>query len=241
MGWPQWVYLGCLLLSLGAVLAKHGQQRAGGTYNFWYSLAVDVLMLCLLYAGGFFAPVHAQVPEAAAQHRLTLVREAHGQWGLTAPVAALAAQVHQESGWRADAVSRVGAKGMAQFMPSTAKWWCELTGTTPDDCLPHNPTWALRSLVGYDLFLFKRAPVYMGDYDRLWLALRGYNGGEGNWQAEARGTGLRQPTRPQIDAACGRAKRAALHCPENLGYPRRILVDLQPRYAGWGVVWRPSK
>lgn len=193
----------------------------------------------------------AQVPEAAAQHRLTLVREAHGQWGLTAPVPALAAQVHQESGWRADAVSRVGAKGMAQFMPATARWWCERTGLKPDDCLPHNPTWALRSLVGYDLFLFKRAPTYMGDYDRLWLALRGYNGGEGNWQAEARiaaqtaglapAGGLRQPTRPQIDAACGKAKRAALHCPENLGYPRRILVDLQPRYAGWGVVWRPSK
>lgn len=45
------------------------------------------------------------------------------------------------------------------------------------------------------------------------------------------------PTRTQIDAACGSARRAALHCRENLGYPARILHTLQARYAGWGPVW----
>jgi membrane-bound lytic murein transglycosylase MltF len=85
--------------------------------------------------------------------------------------------------------------------------------------------------VGYNVYLYKRTPPPFADYDRLWLALRGYNGGEGHWQAEARTTGLAQPAREQIDAACGQARRAALHCAENLGYPRRILVVLQPRYA----------
>ena len=65
---------------------------------------------------------HAQVPHESARYRLTLLREAHGQWGLDAPVAAFAAQVHQESGWNPQAVSRVGARGLAQFMPATTLW-----------------------------------------------------------------------------------------------------------------------
>ena len=180
---------------------------------------------------------HAQVPHESARYRLTLLREAHGQWGLGAPVPAFAAQVHQESGWRPDAVSRVGARGLAQFMPATARWWCERTRVAQADCLPHNPAWALRALVGYDKFLFDRAPVRMSDFDRLWLALRGYNGGEGHWQAEARSTGLREPTLADIDRACGTARRAPVHCKENLHYPRRILLELQPRYDTWGNVW----
>jgi len=168
-----------------------------------------------------------------------LLRAAQTEWGLSAPVAAMAAQMHQESGWRPDAVSRVGARGLAQFMPATARWWCGREGLAPTDCQPHNPAWALRALVGYDKFLFERTPPHWSAYDRLWFTLRGYNGGESHWQAEARATGLKAPTRAQIDAACGQARRAALHCRENLGYPARILNELQPRYAGWGDVWQP--
>ena len=78
-------------------------------------LAGAVVWACLNLA-------QAQVPAAAARYRLTLLREAHGQWGLDAPVAAFAAQVHQESGWNPQAVSRVGARGLAQFMPATTLW-----------------------------------------------------------------------------------------------------------------------
>lgn len=179
----------------------------------------------------------AQVPPEAARYRQALLRAAHAQWGLQAPVAALAAQVHQESAWNPQAVSRVGARGLAQFMPATARWWCGREAIAPDDCLPHNPAWALRALVGYDKFLYDRAPARLGAFDRLWLALRGYNGGEAHWRAEGASTGLSEPTRAQIDAACGSARRAALHCRENLGYPARILHVLQARYAGWGPVW----
>lgn len=176
----------------------------------------------------------AQVPPAAQQHKRTLTRAAHSQWGLDAPVAVFAAQVHQESAWRTDALSHVGAQGLAQFMPATARWWCDRTGTAAADCQPTNPTWAMRSLVGYDKWLYDRAPAHYGPRDRMWVALRAYNGGLGHWQREAASTGLARPSRAQVDAACGKARRAAVHCKENLGYPHRILVVIQPRYLQWG-------
>lgn len=178
-------------------------------------------------------PAQAQIPPAAQQHRALLTRTAHAVWGLDAPIAVFAAQVHQESGWRPDAVSRVGAAGLAQFMPATSRW-ISTTDAQLRDNQPFNPAWALRALVLYDRQLFQRAPAHYSARDRMWVALRGYNGGEGHWRAEAATTGLTRPTRDQVDAACGKARRAALHCHENLGYPHRILVVLQFRYLQWG-------
>ena len=226
------------LFAVGLLFAanQHGKPRTD-KYNFWGAVIGAAIQFGILFAGGFFSPcAHAQVPHESARYKLTLLREAHGQWGLGAPVPAFAAQVHQESGWRPDAVSRVGARGLAQFMPGTASWWCELTGTAAADCQPHNPTWAIRSLVGYDKWLYDRTPVRYGEFDRLWVMLRAYNGGLGHWQREheAAASGAVQPTRAQVDAACGKARRAAVHCRENLGYPHRILIVLQPRYAAWG-------
>ncbi|QXL85926.1 transglycosylase SLT domain-containing protein [Comamonas sp. NLF-1-9] len=232
MGWPQWTLLFLLLVSLLLAANQHGKPQ--GKTSFPARLVAFLIQISLLWAGGFFQPAHAQVPPEASRYRLQLLRAAHGQWGLDAPVAALAAQVHQESAWRPDAVSRAGARGLAQFMPATSTWWCQRTGTAPADCLPHNPAWALRAMVGYDKFLHDRVPARFGAFDRLWLALRGYNGGEAHWRAEGATTGLQEPTRTQIDAACGQARRAALHCRENLQYPARILQQLQPRYATWG-------
>jgi len=45
------------------------------------------------------------LPREAELHRRVLTREAQAQWGLQAPVARFAGQIHQESGWRADARS----------------------------------------------------------------------------------------------------------------------------------------
>jgi len=175
-----------------------------------------------------------EAPSAAQQHKRTLTRVAHSEWGLNAPVAVFAAQVHQESAWRTDALSHVGAQGLAQFMPATARWWCSATGTATADCQPNNPTWAMRALVGYDKWLYDRTPARYTPRERMHVALRAYNGGLGHWQAEAAATGAAQPTLAQVDAACGKARRAAVHCRENLGYPHRILVVLQPRYLQWG-------
>lgn len=187
-----------------------------------------LLMALLLMCGA----AHAQVPPGAARYRADLVRAAHSQWGLDAPVAALAAQVHQESGWRPDAASRVGARGLAQFMPATASWWCDMHGMSAAQCQPSNPVWAVRSLVGYDKWLYDRTPTRYTDRDRMWVALRAYNGGLGHWQAESRNAA--NSSRQAVDSACGTARRSPVHCAENLGYPHRILVVLQPRYATWG-------
>ena len=206
-----------------------------------FALAAMLVVLCALAAfvlpvraqTAGLAPAGAQMPQAAQQYRPLLLRTAHAVWGLDAPVAVFAAQVHQESAWRPGAVSHVGAQGLAQFMPATTRW---IAGLHPDLTAqqPYNPAWALRALVTYDLWLYERAPARYGPRDRMWVALRAYNGGLGHWQREAASTGLAQPSRAQVDAACGKARRAAVHCAENLGYPHRILVVLQPRYAAWG-------
>ena len=199
----------------------------------WHSRVPALAWLAVVAISIAASCAQAQVPQAAQQYRGLLVRTAHAAWGLDAPVAVFAAQVHQESAWRPDAVSYVGAQGLAQFMPATTKW---IAGLHPDlaSQQPYNPAWALRALVTYDRWLYDRAPARYSARDRMWVALRSYNGGLGHWQREAASTGLAQPTRAQVDAACGTARRAAVHCPENLGYPHRILVVIQPRYLQWG-------
>jgi len=175
-----------------------------------------------------------EVPLKAKVHQNTLTRIARASFGLDAPVPALAAQLQQESGWNSNAVSPVGAEGMAQFMPATAAWWCALNQLSPVDCQPTNPIWALRALVGYDYWLYQRV-AGQSEFDRLWATFRSYNGGLGHWQKEA---ALVRPslTRADIDAACGRASRAKVHCTENLDYPDRILNRLQRRFSSWGRV-----
>ena len=193
--------------------------------------AALLVLVCALLA--LALPARAQVPQAAQQYRALLVRTAHAAWGLDAPVAVFAAQIHQESGWRPQAVSGVGAQGLAQFMPATTRWIAGMDAALAAQ-QPFSPAWALRALVTYDRWLYDRTPARYTPKDRMWVALRGYNGGLGHWQAEAAASGAARPTRVQVDAACGRAKRAPVHCRENLDYPHRILVVIQPRYAAWG-------
>jgi soluble lytic murein transglycosylase-like protein len=197
-------------------------------------LAFSVALAPLALLSCTPAPAQSeQPPHAALAYRAELTRTARSVWGLDAPVPVFAAQIHQESGWRPDAVSPVGALGLAQFMPATARWIA-----TVDPALirgePYNPSWAMRAMVTYDQQLYGQAPARYAARDRMWVALRGYNGGIGHWRNEARATGLPEPRREQVDTACGRASRSIKHCAENLGYPKRILIDLQPRYALWG-------
>lgn len=192
----------------------------------------QVVILFLAFLVALFGPLVAvaQVPHESARYRGDLTRNARMVWGLDAPVATFAAQIHQESGWNPAAVSRVGARGMAQFMPATATWWCRAHNLA--DCAPENPAWAMRALVGYDRWLFDRVQG-RGECDRMWGALRSYNGGLGHWRNEAR-LAADPLERGAVDSACGRASRSIKHCAENLGYPRRIVDVLQPRYSGWG-------
>ena len=207
-------------------LARAGRWHRTAKLAIWAIMLV-VFITWMAWSGS----AHAQVPHAATGYRAELTRTARAVWGLEAPVATFAAQIHQESGWRPGAVSHVGAAGLAQFMPGTSRWIAEIDPSLKAN-QPFNSSWAMRAMVTYDRYLFERAPKAYGPRDRMWVALRAYNGGLGHWQAEARNAA--GSDRVAVDLACGTARRHRSHCVENLGYPRRILVDLQPRYAAWG-------
>lgn len=186
-------------------------------------LGAIVLTLCA-------ASAQAQVPPQAQQHRLALKRNAHMLWGLEAPVATFAAQVHQESRWRPDARSPVGALGLAQFMPSTAAWMGEVDAELRGPA-PANPTWALRALVRYDLWLWQRIRADDG-CERMAFTLAAYNGGLG-WVYK-RQAASSTPGRC-LGAACRINPGVSLASQrENEHYPELILQRYEPLYESWG-------
>jgi soluble lytic murein transglycosylase-like protein len=200
--------------------------------DFWLVLFFVVLTF-LLWARVASA---VEIPRRAYQYRSTLIRCARVEWGLNAPVATFAAQLHQESLWIADARSHVGAGGLAQFMPFTANWLPEVAPQTGEPA-PFNPGWALRALCAYDLWLWKRIKSST-PCDRMAMTLSSYNGGMG-WLrrdirlAKSKGLDVRKWWDHVETVNAGRAKWAIR---ENRGYPRRILLELEPLYenAGWG-------
>lgn len=92
--------------------------------------------------------------------------------GVSAPV--LAAQLEQESGWQIDAVSPVGAVGMAQFMPST---WDRhgVDGDGDGRADPRNPLDAIWSAARFNCTLKAQIGRVPGDVVALTLAA--YNAG----------------------------------------------------------------
>lgn len=200
------------LLSLGSILV-------------FLALTIGVA-LCMK------ATANAQgIPEDASRYRNLLTREARMVWGLNAPVASFAAQIHQESRWNAQARSQVGAQGLAQFMPSTATW---ISGIYPSlaDRAPANPTWAIRALVTYDADLFVKVRAASDQCQRFAFALSAYNGGLG-WvhkrQALSGMPGQCFGATCQINPGIADAAQR-----ENEAYPRLILQRHQPLYASWG-------
>lgn len=173
----------------------------------------------------------AEIPRDAVRYQRTLVREARAVWGVDAPVATFAGQIHQESAWRAAAESPVGAVGLAQFMPGTVTWISGAYPATLGAGEPYNPVWAIRALVTYDLWLWQRVPRPGLMCLRMWAVLRGYNGGLGYLGKESRAA---QSTDPRVyEVACPRFRSEA-SCRENTEYPRRILLKHEPRYETWG-------
>ena len=193
----------------------------------------DSLFLVL----AFVTVGHAQIPAASARYRTTVIREAHAQGGLRAPVAMFAGQLTQESHFNPNARSGAGAIGLAQFMPQTSIW---LTKVAPKDFPTANaldPNWAIRALIWYDYNLYRQLGTFQSAYppsDRWAAALSAYNGGIGFVFKDIR------------LATCDRSLwwncvsevtdgRTAANWTQNRNYPILILRRWMPLYekAGW--------
>ena len=176
----------------------------------------------------------ASVPQRAYQYQRDLTRNARLVWGLNAPVATFAAQIHQESAWLPDARSPY-ANGLAQFTPATADWISEAYPHELGDNRPFNPSWALRALVRYDRHLWSRVDA-SNECERMAFTLSSYNGG-GGWVSRDRKLAEQSGADPNkwfghVEHYSTRAKWAF---EENRAYPRRILLTLEPMYSAWGL------
>jgi soluble lytic murein transglycosylase-like protein len=205
-------------------------------------LAVVIVAVGLLFAA--FWPGEAQaatpqaVPSVSTIYRLRIEREAARNFGLDAPVARRAAPINPESSWNPKAASAY-AQGLTQFTPATARWLptvCPAVGE-PD---PWDPDWALRAQACYMAWLvdaikpFQHAGT-MSTCTHWNFAFRGYNGGLGWLNRERLATQRAGDDANAWQAVEKHRVRAGWAHQENIAYPRRILLVLEPRYlaAGW--------
>ena len=86
-------------------------------------------------------------------------------------VEVLLAVANVESAFDPDAVSNVGAVGLMQVMPATARWMAQREGWAYEDALLRDPAYNLRAGATYLAYL---ATKFEGD----WI-LAAYNAGEG--------------------------------------------------------------
>lgn len=179
----------------------------------------------------------AEIPDQAERYRRDLTRIAQAEWGLDAPVATFAAQIHQESRWKFDAKSPVGAQGLGQVMPSTATWLAQVFPKALGKVEPFNPIWSMQALVSYDRWLADRITA-RNACDKGALMLSAYNGGLG-WVIRDRKLASAKGADPLIwfDSVEGHnAGRSAAAFKENRQYPRLILLRWESLYVadGWG-------
>lgn len=179
----------------------------------------------------------AGYPPQAERYRRDLIRSARYVFGMSAPVAVLAGQVHQESAWREDARSPYAA-GLAQFTPATVdtmrRAYADELGYLPRATAALDPRWALLALCRYDKQLLGMFPAAT-EADRWAFALAAYNGGPG-WiirdRAKAKAQGLDHLVWfGSVETV--NAGRAPQFFRENRDYPRRILLRHQALYRSW--------
>ena len=192
-----------------------------------------ILLLLALLPGLALAQ---SIPFEAWQYRAEMLQSAWRIHGPSAPTATLAAQLHQESAWKINAVSWAGAQGLAQFMPGTSK---DAAKRWPADCEPANPFKPSWAFACRDRYLRAQTPTslagHLTECDEWAFRLRAYNGGLG-WIRKDRNLAARGGADPDSWRAVepynsGRSQSA---WKENTEYPVRI-YRLESRYSGsWG-------
>lgn len=196
-----------------------------------------VFTLCAWMAGiSAIQSAHAQIPESAHQWQRPIIREAQARFGVNAPVARIAGQLHQESSWRAEVCSWAGACGLAQFMPATSDWMAELFPSRLAPADPFNPYWSIKANVYFNYWLYERNRNWADECSRWAGVLSGYNGGLG-WVNRDRRLAASSGADPNVWVGHVEfySNRAQWAIEENRAYVHRILHVLEPRYlnAGW--------
>lgn len=210
---------------------------AGWALAVSFALALAFGLAVISPAAGAEVPAAQRVvvPPTSYLYRLRLQREVSARFGGTAEVARIAAQVHKESLWRADARSPY-AEGLSQFTPATGKWLaqdvCPEIG--PHD--PWSPDWSVRAIVCYDAWIHARVADAATPCDRWAFVLSSYNGGLNNLQRDQRRASANGADAARwFDHVERFSARASWAFAENRDYVRRILTVLEPAYlaAGW--------
>lgn len=202
----------------------------------WRIAAMAVLAVVFLILALIPIAARGQVPEGAEKYKRELIRNARLEWGMDAPISTFAGQIEQESRFNPEAVSPVGAVGLAQFMPATGKW---ISGAYPAlaDNEPRNPQWAMRALAAYDKYLWDRSSA-KSDCHHAAKMLSGYNGGA-RWVTDDEALAARNGLDSGLwweNVERVNSGRSDAAWKENRGYPPAILFLREPRYvdAGWG-------
>jgi membrane-bound lytic murein transglycosylase MltF len=181
---------------------------------------------------------NASLPVKSYQYKALVLKEARYYWGPDANVALFAAQFHQESMWNNDAKSHVGARGLGQFMPLTAK---DMQARYKDlkDLPVYSPLWSIKALYLYDRELYNaikpKVKPYIHNCSRYAMMLSAYNGGLG-WLNRDRALTIAAGKNPDIwwGNVDQYSKRAGWAIKENRGYPERIMFVHLPKYLAAG-------
>lgn len=225
--------IGFLVVVCLLTVALVGAPPSLGNWRQHGALAVFAAMVVALLLAVPKACA-AEIPTAAHKYHRDLVRLAHTEMGLDAPVATLAAQIHQESGWNPSARSPVGALGLSQFMPGTSAWIAGWSAALSSN-QPLNPVWAMRGMIVYDQWHLDRLQA-RGPCDKWAKALSAYNGGLGWVQKDTR-LALAKGANPLAwfnSVERYNSGRSTAAFKENRDYPRKILLRWEPLYVGGG-------
>lgn len=175
------------------------------------------------------------IPRQCLSYKDRVISETRHAWGLNGHPANFGAQIQQESACNPTAVSRVGAQGLAQFMPSTAEWFGK--DVMKEKPAPLDPDWSIRAMVQYNLYLWNRVGA-IDDCNRMAKTLSSYNGGLG-WISRDEKLAEKKGLDKSIwfdNVEIVNSGRSEGNFKENRSYPRRILLKISPNYvkAGYG-------
>jgi len=175
---------------------------------------------------------YAEEPQQSLKYKRDLIRYSRVTWGMDAPIALFASQIHQESSWNHLAKSKY-AKGLSQFTPRTAKWIRDVFPELKIGNI-YNPIWSIRAMLLYDKWLDKEISS-IGECNQWAMVLSSYNGGL-TWLNRDKSLTESNGADPKIwwnsvELYSSRDDWAMI---ENRNYSKKIIFEHQAIYKDWG-------